>query len=343
MCRQIGGTSAPDAARPMDIIFKDYYQILGIAKGATLDEIKGAFRKKARETHPDATGDAANYERFVLVREAFDVLTRPAHRAAYDELYEEYYREAASAPHGDYLKSVIDDFDVATSGSYRDEWEFFVRHPDDYLGLFESTVKLVLGMLLSVAGGIVAPVAAFFGVIALSGTLALLAAVSIAAVAALSLSSLAGAVVALLALRRVMPHAKRLKDSFVVFLGRFVVYPLRGIPKRRGSWVLYLNYLIATIAMAAFGYFTASAYWRAIIADAAPGGVSAPVLVFVGAVCGAVVVFTASVVLIFEIIQEAFKSYPDIRYSRFRVPKGAQIGYAASQGLVGGNERPRIR
>ena len=61
---------------------KDYYQVLGVAQDADLEEIKAAFRTLARRYHPDsATGDA---EQFCLIQEAYDVLRDPARRLAYD-------------------------------------------------------------------------------------------------------------------------------------------------------------------------------------------------------------------------------------------------------------------
>ena len=54
---------------------KDYYDVLGIARGASADEIKKAFRKKAKELHPDRNADNPNAEaQFKEANEAYDVL-----------------------------------------------------------------------------------------------------------------------------------------------------------------------------------------------------------------------------------------------------------------------------
>jgi curved DNA-binding protein len=67
--------------------FKDYYATLGVNKGSTEKEIKGAFRKLARKHHPDVNpGDKTAESRFKEINEAYEVLGDPAKRKKYDEL-----------------------------------------------------------------------------------------------------------------------------------------------------------------------------------------------------------------------------------------------------------------
>ncbi|MFE0174685.1 molecular chaperone DnaJ [Streptomyces sp. NPDC059002] len=69
-----------------DFIEKDYYKVLGVPKDATEAEIKKAYRKLARENHPDANkGNAKAEERFKEISEANDVLGDPKKRKEYDE------------------------------------------------------------------------------------------------------------------------------------------------------------------------------------------------------------------------------------------------------------------
>ena len=85
--------------------YKNYYEVLGVAKTATPEEIRSVFRKKAREYHPDVAKDKVKgAEKFKELNEAYEVLSDPAKRAKYDEMGREVpgggYEWAGGVPRG---------------------------------------------------------------------------------------------------------------------------------------------------------------------------------------------------------------------------------------------------
>lgn len=70
--------------------FKDYYQIIGVARDASADEIKRAYRKLARKYHPDVSKERNAEDKFKELQEAYEVLKDSKKRAAYDQLGSRY-------------------------------------------------------------------------------------------------------------------------------------------------------------------------------------------------------------------------------------------------------------
>jgi curved DNA-binding protein len=70
--------------------YKDYYEVLGVTRGAEADEVKRAYRKLARKYHPDVSKEKNAENKFKDVQEAYEVLRDPEKRAAYDQLGRDY-------------------------------------------------------------------------------------------------------------------------------------------------------------------------------------------------------------------------------------------------------------
>jgi curved DNA-binding protein len=70
--------------------YKDYYEVLGVARGADADAVKRAYRKLARKYHPDVSKEKNAESKFKEVQEAYEVLRDTEKRAAYDQLGRDY-------------------------------------------------------------------------------------------------------------------------------------------------------------------------------------------------------------------------------------------------------------
>src|SRR5258708_7089873 len=93
---------------------RDYYEVLGIARGATDEEIKKAFRRMAKQYHPDANKEPGAEARFIEVNEAYEVLSDPQKRNAYDRYGHAAVNNGAGASgagfaNGDFAFSSIND------------------------------------------------------------------------------------------------------------------------------------------------------------------------------------------------------------------------------------------
>src|SRR5579884_785585 len=97
---------------------RDYYEVLGVSRDADEATIKKAFRRLARELHPDVNSqDPQAEEQFKEAAEAYEVLSDPERRATYDRYGHEGLRSGGYAPNFDSFGSVADIFDAFFGGT----------------------------------------------------------------------------------------------------------------------------------------------------------------------------------------------------------------------------------
>ena len=82
----------------MALAFKDYYEVLGVPRDADQDAIRRAYRKLARQFHPDLNSDTDAEERFKELGEAYEVLSDPDKRERYDRLGANWRQQEQEAP-----------------------------------------------------------------------------------------------------------------------------------------------------------------------------------------------------------------------------------------------------
>lgn len=104
---------------------RDYYEVLGLSKGASGDEIKAAFRKLARQYHPDVNKEADAEEKFKEINEAYGVLSDPDKRARYDRFGHSGLGDLGGMPDfatmdfGDIFEEILGGFGFSTGRQSR--------------------------------------------------------------------------------------------------------------------------------------------------------------------------------------------------------------------------------
>src|SRR6184192_4787209 len=87
----------------MPVEYKDYYKTLGVPKNASTDDIKKAYRKLARQFHPDVNKKPDAEKKFKEINEAHEVLSDPEKRKRYDTVgpeWEQFARGGGARPGG---------------------------------------------------------------------------------------------------------------------------------------------------------------------------------------------------------------------------------------------------
>jgi DnaJ-class molecular chaperone len=128
----------------------DYYEILGVQRDANKAEVKTAFRRLARELHPDVNNhDPEAEEKFKAAAEAYEVLSDPERRNAYDAYGHEGLRGAGAAPGG--FGSVEDIFQAFFGGNFGFEVRRGPMRGQDLIHTVEiSAVDAMLGAKIKV-------------------------------------------------------------------------------------------------------------------------------------------------------------------------------------------------
>jgi curved DNA-binding protein len=103
--------------------FKDYYEVMGVARDASAEDIKRAYRRLARKYHPDVSKEPDAEERFKELSEAYEVLKDQDKRAAYDQLGERWQEGQEFRPPPDWNREFSGGFGGTSHGGFSEFFE----------------------------------------------------------------------------------------------------------------------------------------------------------------------------------------------------------------------------
>ena len=110
---------------------KDYYEVLGVNRNASLEEIKKSYRRLARQYHPDANpGNKDTVEKFKEINEAYQVLSDTEKRTTYDRFGHAAFDSRAQAGYGGGFGQGFDPF--GDFGSFGDIFDMFLEVLPDH-------------------------------------------------------------------------------------------------------------------------------------------------------------------------------------------------------------------
>lgn len=285
----------------MNIAFKDYYKVLDIPQYADINAIKTAFRLKAKASHPDSTKHN-NYAQFVLVREAYDILTDPHQRARYDTVWNTHHGKADIS-----AESLYEDFGPPDD-RYAQEWEYFVMHPEDYLSRFESLLSLIRASVRSMVISICIPLLVIASIL-IAGTITLLVFFIFVVTLASYSSAFAGIILAIIFVKRFIELTQTLFAAYTHTAALWIIKQLKGIPMAIGKMVLYgaftsfffLLILYALTVILSFNLFESIPYSHFFM-------LSAGII--------AIAVVSVSLYFVLAVFTNALIHYPKIRYTK---------------------------
>lgn len=104
--------------------YKDYYKIMGLPRTAAPEEIKRAYRRLARQYHPDVSKESGAEERFKEIGEAYEVLKDPEKRAAYDQLGSGWKSGEEFRPPPEWEQRYWTDSSASSTADFADLGEF---------------------------------------------------------------------------------------------------------------------------------------------------------------------------------------------------------------------------